>query len=190
MTDLPIVEPQTIMTWEMFQIWVKVWNNYNFPNKKPHQPLLGVVEECCGELAEALDGVFTTQDAVDNYHDAIGDVCVYLADYCNTNDINLLECVRMFSPGLWDAQASTKALAALSIYCGKLCHAHLKMEQSNEAHRTNKMLAIGGIVYHLNRLPFLDNSNPFKLAIKVFTEVYKRDWIKCPGNGFPPAVPA
>lgn len=73
------------------------WLKHNFPNQTPHQALLGVTEEV-GELAHAHlkmeqgirgDAVTHRADAAD----AIGDIIIYLASYCNTNDYDLEECV-------------------------------------------------------------------------------------------------
>lgn len=163
-----------------FQRDVGVWNDHNFPNKAPHQPLLGVVEECCGEL-QTIEGF--EQGLFD---DAVGDTCVYLADYCNQNVIDLEDAVTSFTPKPWDYQEATNGLA---FYCGQLCHAHLKMEQKirgNEQHAVRKIEAVGGIIWHLSRWPSV---RWLETATKVFAEVSKRDWIKYPQTGFPVPEP-
>lgn len=182
------VKPELICTWEMFQAWVKTWNDYNFPGKLPHQPLLGVVEECCAELFLTLESPPSSREDLDSYYDAIGDTLVYLADYCNQAGISMLEAVTAFSPKPWDSQTSTTAFQALAIYCGQLCHAHLKTEQkirASEKHHARKINSIGGIVFHLGRLPALP-CTVFMLAVTTFAEVVKRDWVTYPENGFPP----
>ena len=76
---------------------VAEWAARNFKGKQPHQPLLGVAEEV-GELCHAHlkneQGIRGTP--VEHYDakvDAVGDICIYLADYCIQNAINLDEAV-------------------------------------------------------------------------------------------------
>lgn len=70
----------------------EVWASYNFPNKKPYQPLLGVSEEV-GELCHAHlkqeQGIRNISDFQNDKVDAVGDIIIYLADYCNQNKINM-----------------------------------------------------------------------------------------------------
>ena len=66
------------------------WVQHNFPNGKPYQPLLGVAEEV-GELAhahlKAEQGIRNTTS--EDKEDAIGDIIIYLADYCNRNGLDI-----------------------------------------------------------------------------------------------------
>ncbi len=68
------------------------WVQRNFPNGKPYQPLLGVAEEV-GELCHAHlkmeQGIRNSNN--EDKEDAIGDIIIYLADYCNRNGINIQE---------------------------------------------------------------------------------------------------
>jgi len=72
----------------------KRWLSYNFPDQQPHDALLGLAEEV-GELAHAhlkhQQGIrgMTDDEYQDKAGDAIGDIVIYLASYCNTNDFNL-----------------------------------------------------------------------------------------------------
>lgn len=85
------------MTLSELQIQNATWTAHNFPNKQPEDPLLGVVEEV-GELAHAhlkmKQGIRGTPE---EHHaakvDAIGDIMIYLSDYCNQNKIDLEEAV-------------------------------------------------------------------------------------------------
>lgn len=74
------------------------WTYINFPTKEPDDPLLGLVEEV-GELAHAhlkqkqqIRG--TWKQHQDAKIDAVGDIVVYLSDYCNQNNINLEDAIR------------------------------------------------------------------------------------------------
>ena len=70
------------------------WLDHNFPNQKPHEALLGLAEEV-GELSHAHlkfeQGIrgYTETKYREEAGDAIGDVIIYLASYCNTNGFNL-----------------------------------------------------------------------------------------------------
>lgn len=72
------------------------WQKHNFPNALPHQPLLGLAEEV-GELSHAHlkceQGIRET--SIKDKKDAVGDIQIYLAAYCNSNGLDLAECVRL-----------------------------------------------------------------------------------------------
>ena len=81
------------MTFKQLQIEVSAWSEKNFPNNKPHHPLLGLQEEV-GELAHAHlkmeQGIRGTRERhLAAKDDAVGDIVVYLADYCSRNFIDL-----------------------------------------------------------------------------------------------------
>lgn len=81
-----------------FQRVHAIWLAHNFPNQTPHQALLGMVEEV-GELAHAhlkaeqgirgYDDITARTDIID----AIGDIFIYAASYCNTNNFDLAACL-------------------------------------------------------------------------------------------------
>jgi NTP pyrophosphatase (non-canonical NTP hydrolase) len=70
------------------------WVKHNFPDQLPHQPLLGLAEEV-GELSHAHlkheQGIrgYSTTEYFAEAEDAVGDIMVYLASYCNANHIDL-----------------------------------------------------------------------------------------------------
>lgn len=73
------------------------WLSHNFPDQQPHDALLGLSEEV-GELSHAhlkqqqrIRG--TSQKHRVAQADAIGDIVIYLASYCNTNGFDLADCV-------------------------------------------------------------------------------------------------
>lgn len=72
------------------------WSMRNFGPQSAMLPLLGVVEEL-GELAHAVlkreQGIRKDENHLHNEKDAIGDVCIYLMDYCNRRGFNLLQIV-------------------------------------------------------------------------------------------------
>lgn len=74
------------------------WLRHNFPDQKPHDALLGLAEEV-GELAHAHlkyeQGIrgLTFSEYITQAGDAIGDIMIYLASYCNTNGFDLGSCL-------------------------------------------------------------------------------------------------
>lgn len=80
----------------LFQRQVALWNARNFPDKKPHQPLLGVAEEV-GELSHAHlkleQGIRNDENLEAQRKDAVGDILVFLADYCNQTGVDMAEAV-------------------------------------------------------------------------------------------------
>jgi len=80
-----------------FQQEQKEWSNKNFKGKEPYQPLLGVVEEV-GELAHSHlkgeQGIRGTDIELRSMaQDAVADIIIYLADYCNMRGFDLEHCL-------------------------------------------------------------------------------------------------
>ena len=75
-----------------------MWLENNFPDQKPHQPLLGLAEEV-GELCHIhLKGEQGIRDYSDglggpkwrkDVMDTVGDIVIFLASYCNSVGIDL-----------------------------------------------------------------------------------------------------
>jgi len=77
----------------------QIWVNHNFPDQKPHEPLLGIVEEV-GELSHAHlksdQGIREGASGVDSFlqrADALGDIFIYMLSYCNANNLRLEVCI-------------------------------------------------------------------------------------------------
>jgi hypothetical protein len=74
------------------------WSEENFPGQPSTLPLLGVAEEV-GELNHAhlkgLQGIRENDDTTgeDAKLDAVGDVVLYLIDYCSREDLSFAEAV-------------------------------------------------------------------------------------------------
>jgi len=79
-----------------FQEQVGEWARRNFPNAEKWEPLLGAVEEL-GELAHAHlkihQSIRLNEQLQEKREDAVGDIIVYLAHYCELCGINLDDCV-------------------------------------------------------------------------------------------------
>ncbi len=78
------------MTLQELQHEVRRWAYRNFPDAQPWFPLLGIMEEV-GELSHAhlkkAEGVRDIEP--DAFIDAVGDVVIFLCDYCNRNNIDM-----------------------------------------------------------------------------------------------------
>lgn len=81
---------------QAFQEEVGDWSRRNFDNQASYHPLLGVAEEV-GELCHAHlkqeQGIRTSEDHVTGAKDAIGDILIYMADYCCRRGFDLESCV-------------------------------------------------------------------------------------------------
>ena len=68
------------------------WVKKNFGDRPSYWPLLGVVEEV-GELCHAHlkneQGIRVNEDHFENKRDAVADIVIYLADYCQAEGIDL-----------------------------------------------------------------------------------------------------
>ncbi len=82
------------MDLKILQQEVHEWTEHNFPGAEPYRKLLGVVEEV-GELSHAhlkeLEGIRGNQDHTANAKDAVGDIIIFLTDYCNSRGFDMNE---------------------------------------------------------------------------------------------------
>lgn len=84
-------------TLKVLQAELRPWQKHNFPRRLSWEPLMGLVEEV-GELAHSHlkdhQNIRLEEDHVAKSKDAIGDIVVYLADYCNARGFDLDEIVQ------------------------------------------------------------------------------------------------
>lgn len=90
---------------ELVQREMRVWQEHNFPTREPWVPLLGVGEEL-GELnhafikrAQGIRG--SAGEHTEALKDAVGDLLIFLADFCNSQDIDMHQV-------LWDTWNSVR----------------------------------------------------------------------------------
>lgn len=82
------------------QAEVKNWSYFNFGEDEGPEasmkPLIGVQEEL-GELShcvlKTVQKVRTSEDHKHNSKDAVGDIMIYLIDFCNRWGVSLEECI-------------------------------------------------------------------------------------------------
>jgi NTP pyrophosphatase (non-canonical NTP hydrolase) len=87
------------LTFRQLQNEQQAWANHNFPDTggDSWQPFLGVVEEV-GELSHALlkrkQGIRGTEwEHQLEIWDSVGDIVIYLADFCKREKIDFQDCV-------------------------------------------------------------------------------------------------
>lgn len=70
----------------------KVWGRNNFGDQPGYRMLLGIQEEL-GELCHAHlkdeQGIRTNENHFEKKRDAVADIVIYLAGYCNSEEIDL-----------------------------------------------------------------------------------------------------
>lgn len=149
------------ITLEQLQTEVSEWSQRNFPNNKPHHPLLGLVEEH-GELRDAK--------TIGEVCDAIGDVMIYLADYCGRNKLQLI-----------DGDAINVA-DDLALY--RLCHFHLKREQgirhTPEECACGQQACVNHIVSTMKLRCADEHIDFYAVITDTWNRVKVRDWQKNP----------
>lgn len=68
------------------------WRVHNFPQHEAWHPLIGMQEEL-GELSHAFlkltQNIRTEEDHQAAMHDAVGDLMIYLIDFCNCTNIDV-----------------------------------------------------------------------------------------------------
>lgn len=80
-----------------YQDKMKAWAAHNFPDAEPIDPLLGIGEEY-GELLHAYlkrkQGIRgTPEEHTIAIQDALGDMTIYMLDFCNKHGFSLAACL-------------------------------------------------------------------------------------------------
>jgi NTP pyrophosphatase (non-canonical NTP hydrolase) len=175
-------DTQAMPFWQRLQVEQKDWSLYNFGPDLPHRSLLGIIEEI-GEFDQAID------DGVNRLkiNDAVGDIAVFAASYCNANGLLLQSIweqrqIPRDEKGMpWlSARAGVRRLWGIA---GKMSHSHLKKEQgirgkSRKHHRNLRiqLCRMFGLLSLLMRQQF--SADYETLCRAVWDEVSKRDYRK------------
>ncbi len=155
---------------EIIQKEMVSWQAHNFPGRESWMPLMGLGEEI-GELASSKK--------LEEIYDAIGDCCIYIADYCNAMGYDMQEIKKM-------SLYSDNGIRNLTCNYGKLCHAHLKMIQNIRMNELN-VFHISSVVLHEKNsiealsmiIDYLNMSSARKLETivwEIWIKVRQRDW--------------
>lgn len=162
-------------TFETIQTEMVSWQEHNFPGRPGWIPLMGMVEEI-GELVEA-SLVHDEKEVLD----AIGDVCIYLADYCNERQFNMSELWIELHKTITSYHWKSSWQVGLQIEIGKLAHAHIKEFQQirmHENHPEQAKKAITAILFYLDRVAQLYQTVVETVALDTWQKVRQRDWQK------------
>lgn len=157
------------------------WQHKNFPGRPAHQPLLGIIEEF-GELSEVQEGDVNEGAKID---DAIGDVLIFMCDYCTAMGLNIEE-IEIVADELVEDYPGNGADFTALIWLGKLCHSHLKFEQRIRGPQKQHMLDIRWALAHLMAALQIDLNDTVstpseeidQVAWMIWQDVKKRDWAK------------
>lgn len=85
---------------DLIQDELKKWLDHNFPDSTADQQFFGIVEEV-GELSHAelkhKQGIrgYNDEKAMAEIKDAVGDIAIYLINYCNRKGIVFADCVEI-----------------------------------------------------------------------------------------------
>lgn len=161
------------------------WSLRNFGEQPAYRPLLGIIEELC-ELDKACGGD-AEDDNVDEEGalDALGDVAIYMLDYCGKRGWRIKE--------FWDAKAPLDAEAydqAESGYLNviplieKLSHHQLKGEQNirgGAAHHDAEIkTTLSAVLWALDTAADALDQDFLSVMNAVWQKVRLRDWTKNP----------
>lgn len=153
---------------------VHAWANANFGPHEAYRPLLGIVEEL-GELVEA-----ETKAAV---ADAIGDVVIFMADYCGAKGWSLASIAASARPF-----STTVAPPPAAVALGRLAHAQLKAEQgirgTQAEHDASGKAACAAILRYLHFVAVEERLDDVdEIVAATWARVRQRSWREDPARG-------
>jgi len=171
------------------------WSLRNFGAQPPHRPMLGIIEELC-ELEEAqLNDVSGFDNDEDAYKaavlDAIGDVAIYMLDYCGKRGWSMEE--------LWDARACPAWLYDFTLgdendgfpyfasFIKNLAHSQLKGEQNirggTAKHDAVLKSTLSSVLWALDGLATAYFQREFiQILFEVWSKVRQRNWVANPNT--------
>ena len=85
------------MTLDEWQAEIAKWSLLNFGDQPSDHPLLGVAEELgelCHHHLKGKQGIRINEEHKLCKMDAVGDIIIYLADYCSREGFSLRECLK------------------------------------------------------------------------------------------------
>ncbi len=165
------------------------WSIRNFGQQSPHRPMLGIIEELC-ELEEAqLGDADETTEA--NVLDAVGDVAIYMLDYCGKRGWSMQE--------LWNARACPEWLDNFVMgdendgspyfapFIRRLAHSQLKGEQNIRGgtgkHDSLLKATLSSVLWTLEGICDAYYKRDFLRVLEdVWMKVRQRDWVNNPNT--------
>ena len=150
------------------------WSKKNFGEQPAYRPMLGIIEELC-ELQQAWDDKDKPEII-----DAIGDVGIYMLDYCGKRGWSLAEfwagTDAMYLETFWNVTPSIR----------KLAHHQLKGEQGirggAEVHDAKLRVQLSVVLKRLSLMAEAVGRDFPSIISEVWAKVRLRDWTKNPNN--------
>lgn len=159
------------------------WATYNFGERRPDDPHLGMIEEV-GELAHAMlkrrQGIRGNAEQHDaKAKDAIGDISIYMIDFCNLTgiDVELMhtEALEMPRRSYSDQESILRIQVAMGIMAARVI---------DESYRgTDLRYDIRNILRGMLDLCLCRQWDFSAILNETWEDVGKRDWKKFPGDG-------
>jgi len=155
------------------------WSLSNFGEQTTGRMALGLIEEL-GEVEEAW-----AEDNIEKLFDAIGDVGIYMLNYCNIVNWDIAKIFAARTPCNPDAQRYPQRVTPLM---RAIAHHQLKGEQNirgGSAHHARQMeLTLCHVLYQIDQLSYraMPCGDFFTILDSVWVKVSKRDWVKNPDN--------
>jgi hypothetical protein len=160
-----------------------VWSLHNFGPRPSWQPFVGMVEEV-GELE------LSRWQRVEEFHDAVGDITIFMADFCTLEGFDLqdlYEASRDFAVN--NAAFSETLLTSLAWVARGFLKKEQKVRGTAEENRDKMRMGLMGMLAHLDFMlirPLNMRELP-EVVAETWKEVRKRDWKLYPETGLPPA---
>lgn len=153
------------------------WATENFPGQTPGQMMMGLLGEL-GEFAEAYE----ERDDV-KIIDAIGDVGVYLMNYCHLKCWQIYDLVAAMTPKNRGAEHYPYNILP---YVKLLPHHQLKGEQNirggTAVHDDHMRHALSNLLWGLNEVAKQTNHTFVDCLVITWSKVSKRDWVLHPDD--------
>lgn len=151
------------------------WSKKNFGEQPAYRPMLGMIEELC-ELQQAWDDKNKPEII-----DAIGDVGIYMLDYCGKRGWSLAE--------IWEYSQSSMYLETPWVIfpsIRKLAHHQLKGEQNirggAEFHDAKLRVQLAVVLKRLAIMAEAVSRDFPSIISEVWAKVRLRDWTQNPNN--------
>lgn len=163
------------------------WSVRNFGQQPAHRPMLGIIEELC-ELDEALLLHEDTEESQKPVLDAIGDVAIYMLDYCGKRGWNLQDFREHQRPSdnFEDFTFGDNAdgFPPVTPFIRKLSHSQLKGEQNIRGglakHDEVLQSVFCEMLWFLDEVSTYLNKDFLDIVKEVWGKVQQRDWTKNP----------
>ncbi len=160
------------MNWQKLQIEVGKWSLKNFGEQPAERRILGMIEEL-GELVHAIlkQEQNIRDTSMQDEWDAIGDLVIYILDYCYILELDIENIVDSLIPCDIDAPINQQIFNIANA---------LSLLPDNPARRRH---ILGCILNHLKNI-CMSRENNFESCIEsTWYRVQQRDWKLYPHDG-------